>query len=381
MDDMAMLKRIRAWWRGRRNARKAKKMAAARVRWDQRFSSADFVAANIKSVALLRWDDKLGDAIISTVFLTALAKHRPDIQVTVLTGIKSAPLFSGCPGKVNVEVLEKRSWDTARSLDRFAGQFDLVLELGSSLGDRDLFALYQLRASHYLGYGKQSFRIFDIHLPLSAQHFAQRYAEAARLLCPSAKVEQEFFVVRNANDEACAQQFYAGFSSMPKVVINLFGSASHRQFNYREGLALIAWWKQHFHGHELILLRVPGQDTLLQALASATGVHVSPQPVSLPLTMAILDRADLVVSPDTSVVHFAGALDKPLLAIYNANPANFEEWAPLSRQRAIVFTREPEIVNDKVRVAEFSWGDLEAAVGELLPASRSTVESDGSVFT
>ncbi len=373
-----MLKQIRAWWRGRRNARKLSKLSLARARWDRRFSQADFDARNIQSLALLRWDDKLGDAITCTLLLTALARHRPDIQITVLTGTKSAPLFAGCPSTVTIEVLEKRSWDTAKALGRFAGQFDLVLELGSSLGERDLFALYQLQAAHYLGYGKQDFRIFDVHLPLSAHHFTQRYMAAAQLLCPTATIEREFHVVRDVGADNIATQFFANIAQGPKIVLNLFGSASHRQFNYQEGLALLTRWKERFSGHQLILLRVPGQDALLDRLGRAASVAVSPAPATLSLTMALLDRADLVVSPDTSVVHFAGALDKPVLAIYQANPVNFAEWAPQSSRQALIFTREPDIANDKVRVAEFSWEDLAAAVNSVL-ASEVSAELAASI--
>ncbi|MED5526129.1 MAG: glycosyltransferase family 9 protein [Pseudomonadota bacterium] len=361
-----MLKKLKAWWRGRRNARKARRLTKARAQWDKRFSDAPFSADTIKQVALLRWDDKLGDAITSTLFIEALTEHRPDIEITVLTGLVSAQLFKDMAGNVRVEVLEKRSWDTAKTLNHFAGKFDLVVELGSSLGDRDLFALHQLQAAHYLGYGKEDYQLFDVVLPQHCQHFADRYLAAAKLLCPAATLDRRFYVLGNPIAEAEAERFLAQLPIGPKVAINLFGSANHRQFNEEEALSLLSWWRSHFAEHQLLLLRVPGKDELLDKLAATGFAVTTPAPASLAMTMAVLRRVDLVFSPDTSVVHFAGALDKPLVAIYNNSPRNFAEWRPLSEKHAVVFTRAPTMANDKVKITEFDQVRLAEAIDSVL---------------
>ena len=44
--------------------------------------------------------------------------------------------------------------------------------------------------------------------------------------------------------------------------------------------------------------------------------------------MALIADADLVISPDTSVVHMAAAWRKPLVAIYKDVRMNNRLWAP-----------------------------------------------------
>ena len=50
------------------------------------------------------------------------------------------------------------------------------------------------------------------------------------------------------------------------------------------------------------------------------------------------DLADLVISPDTSVIHVACAFNKPLVAIYTNNLENFERWRPISNHYHVIFS-------------------------------------------
>jgi ADP-heptose:LPS heptosyltransferase len=44
--------------------------------------------------------------------------------------------------------------------------------------------------------------------------------------------------------------------------------------------------------------------------------------------MALIAQADLIISPDTSIVHMAAAWQKPLIAIYKDVRLNNQLWAP-----------------------------------------------------
>jgi ADP-heptose:LPS heptosyltransferase len=45
---------------------------------------------------------------------------------------------------------------------------------------------------------------------------------------------------------------------------------------------------------------------------------------------SVVAKADLVISPDTSIVHIAAAFDKPLLGLYSRNLLNNAKFHPLS---------------------------------------------------
>lgn len=58
------------------------------------------------------------------------------------------------------------------------------------------------------------------------------------------------------------------------------------------------------------------------------GVALGPQPHLLDF-VALVATADLVITPDTSVVHLASTFNIPQLALY-IDPAPFSQWGPNS---------------------------------------------------
>ena len=55
---------------------------------------------------------------------------------------------------------------------------------------------------------------------------------------------------------------------------------------------------------------------------------------------ALVDSVDLIISPDTSLVHMACAFNKPLVAIYGRNMIGFEAWHPKSKCNHVIFSQD-----------------------------------------
>ena len=155
----------------------------------------------------------------------------------------------------------------------------------------------------------------------------------------------------------------------PFILINLFASGKHRNFSPVDAEKLIRWFLDHYlqdhPQHVLALLRVPGQEGFLEKLVGdikSAHVMITPAPASMVLSFALIEEAQLVVSPDTALVQFCNALTPRLVAIYQNNDRNFGEWKPLNPNAQIIFTRPAETAYDRVNVAEFSFSELTSAV-------------------
>ena len=360
---------FKRWWRRVRQYRKEAQLALARVLFDHRQSALPYDPSEAKRIAVFRWDDKLGDSIMATLFVDAVNRERPDIEITYITGKQGLSLLGGWPAINNLIVCGRRGWKTAWSLRKLKGKFDLVLELSSGMSAYELFALRQLRAKHYLGYGKQDYALFDLNVGDDAIHFATRYLAAASIAV-GRSVEGEFYLPSAAAAEAVADIYVKSKpASEKKVLVNLFAAGKRRSFSPEDGERFLRWCLETWPDMHIMLLSVPGQDAKLDAYVSAIAsprLDRTPGPPSIELTVALVKRSAFVFSPDTGLVHIVAALDHPQIAVYRQKGVEFDGWRPASSEARVLFNRQLTSRYDRVTAADFSWAELRNLVNELL---------------
>jgi len=354
-----MLKTLKKLNRSFRKKRKQLKLAYYCHTYDKA-PQASIPLNEIRSIALLRWDNKLGDAIMSGVFIKTLQTLRPDIQISVIT-----PAFCGQWFKqatdCNIVECGKRSAKTARSLREYRGQFDAVIELGTSFDYKELIALHELGASYNIGFNKQSHPIFNVHISQQATHFKDRYFAAAKLFGEAETSPQIPLIPFPQQPVVKAGEINIG--------VNLFGSSKYRQFSKTEAHNLLTRWRKDFPTDNLYLIPVPGKIEFLQQLVQECNdehVILPGDTASLAFSLQLLSQVDICVTPDTSVVHMASALNTPILAIYADDEKNYQEWHPLSDKSEVIFNTAGKGKNDRVYVHEFDWAELKAKRESLL---------------
>ena len=61
---------------------------------------------------------------------------------------------------------------------------------------------------------------------------------------------------------------------------------------------------------------------------------------------AIIDNVDIVISPDTSVVHISCAYNKPLIAIYRNHMEIYDIWHPISDCNKVIFSKYSDSIRE-----------------------------------
>lgn len=125
--------------------------------------------------------------------------------------------------------------------------------------------------------------------------------------------------------------------SRPTLVIS--ACSSHRSRNWRaEYYAQVADYAARAHGLRVILAGGPGaiEREMADAIRAAAQVPVVDQvgKDTLPQLLALLGRADVLLSPDSGPAHMATAVGTPVIGLYAAtNPARSGPY--LSRQSCV----------------------------------------------
>ncbi|WP_193002361.1 glycosyltransferase family 9 protein [Vibrio litoralis] len=360
-----MLKTLKTQNRALRNKIKAWKLARTSQKYDKDpLSGSSPKIADVRSLAILRWDNKLGDAIMCGVFIQALQQYRPDIKVTVISPDFCANWLKKAT-HCDIILCGKRSQKTAIEFRQYRGQFDAVIELGSSFDFKELTALYQLGAPINIGYEKFSHPIFNINIDSSAVHFKDRYLAVAKLFIPNTSLKNIEIPIIPFNESATLPTL----SNNKNIAINLFGSSKYRQFSEVEAIKLLTRWLTEFPVDHLYLMPVPDKVSLLKHIVKKINndrVSLISETPSLELTLKLLSKVDLCFTPDTSVVHMASALNTPTLAIYADDPTNLKEWHPLSSRYEVLLNPKAKDNNDRIYVYDFKWQDLKEKRLKLL---------------
>lgn len=369
---MDCVRKMKARWRLIRNKVKALKLNIYRKIYDKRVQQIDFEPSKIKSVLLLRWDNKLGDAIMCGGFIKLLRQYRPDIQITVLTGA-TTKLWLDKAAPADNYILYSKAKRKQIITDNI-GKFDLFIDLGTHYNHKDLYLSSQFKARHYLGFNKQQYNLFDVEVASQHVHFKNRYIAAAQQLISQPIDDQCLLPIPEFSQQRVALQQLISQSQQKfkhVVGVNLFGSSKYRRFSFERAKTLICKWRQQFPDDLLVIIPTPGEDKFIEALVAAVKdeMIILPQsPACFEMSLAIIDVADFTFTPDTAVVHMASALNKPVIGIYRHNMQNYEEWKPLGKHSQRLLNRKPFCDNDSVHIHEFDWQQLVSVRATILKA-------------
>ncbi|HKW40472.1 MAG TPA: glycosyltransferase family 9 protein [Gemmatimonadales bacterium] len=296
-------------------------------------------------VLLVRFSS-IGDILLTTPLVRALARRHPEAKLVYVTKRAMAPLVADNPHLAEVVTLEpgEPTRHLARRLRPLAPTHGL--DLHGSLRSRALRMLVRCRWS---GYSKRKLaRGLLIHLGLDVYRnhtptpVAERYFQAARRL--DARPDggpPEFHLSLGAQERASQWLAEHGVGDSEPLAA-LAPGAAHATKRWP-----VAHWsaladRLRADGYRPLVVGGPDDRGLAQQLAAqrgdGRGAPVSAAgECSLQETGALLARARVVVSGDTGVMHMATGVGTPVVALFGPTVRQFGFFP--YRARSVVLER------------------------------------------
>lgn len=270
----------------------------------------------------------LGDVVLATPLLRAIARAHPAAAVTFVTKAAWAPLLAGHPHVTRVEALAPGESVRALAARLRPGAWAHRLDLHGSLRSR---ALRTLVGGRWRGYRtprlRRAARVWTGARVAAIPHVAEQYFAAARDLA----VVPDGGPAHVTPTPADAARAAALMPRDPYVVI--VPGAAHATKRWPTG-----------HWNRLVaLLEGRGLVTVVAGAADDAGLVTAPAAVracgiGLGPTAALLRGAAAVVAGDTGLMHLATAVAAPVVALFGpTDPAL--GYAPY-RARAVVLARD-----------------------------------------
>lgn len=390
-------KKIREWNRRKNYYLKKVKLEArisiAKLLWDKR-AKVSFNPDSVKTILLVRNEGKVGDIIVSTPLIRSLhqAGYAVDLLVTeaCYDVIKYNPFIRhiykarNCTYNHYLKSLNHTvSKATIKMLNR--NKYDLIIDPSLSEMPVHRMKLFNdINARFVIGLNKKpdiGHYTVSVRFKNKKQHVTELLSLFSKIIGVKDKGSADYslYFPDGVLDEV--KFFLDPWKNKKKIIVNAFAGTPERNFSQQQLLELVHLVNNK--GKQIKLIILDHRNELLVPLPD--GVIKNPF-CTLHHVMALIKESDVVITPDTSIVHISAAWKKPLIAVYKNLPNN-NMWAPGYENASRIIVHDdktceadnvPErIVNEIVRRNLLSRHEMKSPESVSVIALKEPVCSHG----
>jgi ADP-heptose:LPS heptosyltransferase len=312
-------------------------------------------------VLLIRDDGYVGDMAVTTPLIAFLREAAPKVEIDVLASSKTAGLLDA-DRRVSHVFTNDRTWrGWLRVLPRLrARRYDMVFSLifgqglregltASMIARRGAYKVSVWRPKRYRG-----FFTMVIRPPASLRHMADHLlflghrALGADPPGPRGAARYPMRIAVDDASDARARTFLAKHDIARFIVVNVDSTDRWREWRPRPCVEFIAAIRARHGDLAVVIPPPPGKERYAEEIARSFDdgrVHVASGFRVLEL-VALLQRAVLVVTPNTGTLHLAAASGRAIVALYTLHSVHVERWLPWGVPHRAVVGAPGEAVSD-----------------------------------
>lgn len=331
-----------------------------------------------KSLCILRLS-AVGDICHTVPVVRSIQRQWPTTRITWIIGKLEASLVGDLPDIEFIIFDKARGWRAYSELrQRLAGQhFDALLQMQISI--RSSIASLLISADIKLGFDKARAKDYqwlftNARIPAkSRQHVMDGLFSFAETIGVTDIKPHWDIPISDETQNVVSQQLPAD-----KSVLAISPCSSNRARNWRnwsaEGYAQVADYAAEKHGMQIVLTGGPSQlekeyGEKISALSKHTPINLIGQ-TNLKQLLAIIQRADAIITPDSGPAHMATTVGTPVIGLYvTSNP---DRSGPYFSSQCVV-NKYPEALQAELgkTVDGVSWGQRVRSAEAM---ARITVE-------
>jgi len=282
-------------------------------------------AAKPYRVLYLRYD-KIGDMILSTSLINTIAASHPTITLDVLASPANAPVLAGNPSVKSVRI-----WDKSKPL-KYArlvrelrhARYDAVIDcMILAPSTTTLLLMLASGARHRIGVGG-GINDFALTLKVPASKTAVHHIEHSAVLATAFGVKTESVdwkprLSLSPAEIERAEQIWKAQDSLAgrrrRLLVNVSAGRPARRWPDERYIELLAHVRSSAPRLNILLICAPTDVERAERIAAESGVPRAETP-ALRDALALVETADMVVTPDTSIAHAASACGKPAVILF-----------------------------------------------------------------
>ena len=306
---------------------------------------------NTKSVMVIKYD-RIGDMVVTTPIFREIKLAKPHIHISVLSSKKNYDVIKLNPHIDNIYV--KPHKQPIRNLSLLlhirSQNFDACIDLENSTLYESIFLLKIIRPKKIISIHKDgrynipghNLKLYDFLTDNNKDdHCGEAYLKTINFLNIAPK-SSKFDMFYTNNQKEYAVQFLHNFSNTIKIGINLKGSWDGKIIHEEELRIICNKLYKNYKNIIIIILVEPAEIQNHHNIVNRIGLPFVIQSYTTESILdaaALIDHLDLVITPDTSIVHIAAAFDTPIVTIHENNKETYIEMGPRSTLSRTVFSK------------------------------------------
>lgn len=312
----------------------------------------------LRKVLFLR-PDKIGDMVISFPVFDGLRQAYPHIEQSILGSPRNRAVIADDRRFARVFMYRKNLWKDLREMRAMRREnFDCVVDM---ICDDSVTALFlsQLCApgKPRIGVGKVRFRqYYDFnydHRRGNTGHIIQNtLALLTAFGIDPERVDPYAPPSISEQDRQVAERFFESLrrSSRAERIIgyNLSAGSPTRLWSREKSAELVKRILSAFPDAVVLLVATPADRDRAMGIQTDAGGRsvVVPDNLTLLQAAAVVSRLDLLISPDTSLIHIARSFRVPVVGMYSRFMKNFLLWRPFGQACGAVLSGNDDNIHD-----------------------------------
>jgi len=334
--------------------------------------SIDFDLKSTNKVLMLRYD-RIGDMIITTPVFRELKRAFPNIEINVLASKSNSIVLANNPNVDNVYLNNKHNFfaDIPLLLKLRRERIDVCFEFDHSVVRHAILRLIIINPKKVISikkYGRYGVNANQLDLydyytdSLNQSHFRDIWLN---ILSPYGIMPQsnKYEIFIEEVHEIQAKQYLKQFKNKLLFGINLEGAVKGKKIQYQNLNEICKGLFEINNNIHIFIIHAPEKENdILKKLEKMNLDYVtkSYKTIDILALSALIKNLDIIITPDTSIVHIASTFNKPVVSIHEDNLESYKLFAPISDLKRTIFS------GNRNSIQKFSVKQLLTATKELV---------------
>jgi ADP-heptose:LPS heptosyltransferase len=281
---------------------------------------------------------KIGDTVLTTPLIRAIAENIPYVEIHVLLSRRGVPVVSGNPHVKKILLYRKDPLHLFATIARIRlGRYDVWVDPKDHYSTEGAVLARMSGVKKKIGFNAPGRRVFSQALPSQEENFSKHAAlrncaPLAFLGIPTTEnIRPQLFP--DPRLDAAIREEYGPWDGRT-ALLNISAGDACRLWDIAKWSVAAQWCLRR--GLRVLISFQPSDGALARQLHELQPKTRLFHSSSIREMVALAPLVNVVVTPDTSMVHIASAFNIPQIALFPSVEWNLRKFRPLSDSSIVI---------------------------------------------